>query len=69
VTRRIILVRKIQPEEPVSKKRYRVVFTPVGWQVIDTIEARDPVGEYGLGAKGHELAKALAHELNEDAKP
>lgn len=44
--------------------RYRVVFTPVGWQVVDTVEARDPLGEYGFGTAEHYRAKLHAETLN-----
>lgn len=44
--------------------RYAVTFTPVGWQVIDTAESRDPVGEYGLGSAEHARAAQHAWELN-----
>jgi hypothetical protein len=46
--------------------RYRVVFTPAGWQVIDTEIARDPVYEFGLGADEHHRAKERCDSLNED---
>ena len=38
--------------------RYKVMFTPVGWHVVDTVEARDPVAQYGLGHA--EYARAAA---------
>lgn len=44
--------------------RYAVRFTPVGWQVLDTREARDPVAEYGLGAEEYRRARERAASLN-----
>lgn len=51
------------PDNP-SKPRYKTVFTPVGWHVIDTLIARDPVGQFGLGGEEYGRAKAFACELN-----
>lgn len=48
--------------------RYRVVFTPAGWQVIDTFEARDPVAEFCLGDDEYQRAKDEAKRLNEGAR-
>lgn len=47
-------------------KRYAVQFTPVGWHVIDTQEARDPVAQFGAGPEEYKLAKEKAEELNDD---
>jgi hypothetical protein len=44
--------------------RYTVVFTPVGWQVVDTIVSRDPVAEFALGSEEYERAKQEAMRLN-----
>ena len=51
-------------ETPMPDTRYRVVFTPVGWQVVDTREARDPVAEFGLGDGEYRRANERAAELN-----
>jgi hypothetical protein len=47
--------------------RYRVVFTPVGWQVVDSQESRDPVREFGSGADEYGRARSLAGTLNAHA--
>lgn len=47
-----------------SARRYRVVFTPVGWQVIDSVVAGDPIGEYGSGPSEYRRAAEHAAELN-----
>jgi hypothetical protein len=44
--------------------RYRVVFTPVGWQVVDTYESRDPVAEFGLGDTEYRRAQEEATRKN-----
>lgn len=44
--------------------RYGVRFTPVGWQVIDTLETRDSLAEFGTGAAEYGRAKAKTDELN-----
>jgi hypothetical protein len=57
--------------EPTSKganARYRVVFTPVGWQVIDSQIARDPLHEFGAGLQEYKRAKAAADLENERAR-
>jgi hypothetical protein len=48
--------------------RYSVVFTPVGWQVIDTVEARDPVAEFGTGSDEYGRARVEAARLNESGQ-
>lgn len=40
-----------------EKPRYKVVFTPVGWQVVDTVETGDPVAEFGTGDGEYNRAK------------
>jgi len=44
--------------------RYKPVFTPVGWQVVDTVVARDPVAELGTGTPGYRRAVEEAVRLN-----
>lgn len=44
--------------------RYQVVFTPVGWQVVDSEVARDPLAEFGTGPAEYERAKQEAERLN-----
>jgi hypothetical protein len=51
-----------EPREP-----YKVVFTPVGWQVVYTREARDPYMQLGLGMEDYRLAKECTDELNAEA--
>lgn len=43
---------------------YKVVFTPVGWQVVYTRETRDPYMQFGLGMEDYRLAKESCDELN-----
>lgn len=43
---------------------YKVLFTPVGWAVVYTREARDPYLQFGLGADDYRLAADSARELN-----
>lgn len=52
-----------------TQPAYRVVFSPVGWQVVYTREARDPYMQFGVGPEAYRLAKESADELNasEDA--
>jgi hypothetical protein len=50
--------------ESLHSARYRIVFTPVGWQVIDTVVARDPVAEFGTGDAEYRRAKDEAARLN-----
>jgi hypothetical protein len=53
----------------VSQTAFKVVFTPVGWQVVYTREARDPYMQFGTGMEDYRLARESADELNaEDAK-
>ena len=47
-----------------TRRRFKVVFTPVGWQVVDTQIARDPVAEFGTGSDEYERAKAAAARIN-----
>jgi hypothetical protein len=42
---------------------YKVVFTPAGWQVVNTREIEDPV-QFGVGFDDYRLAKECAGELN-----
>ena len=49
---------------PRKGDRYGVTFTPVGWQVIDTEVARDPIHEFGTGPDEYKRAKAAADKLN-----
>lgn len=44
--------------------RYKTVFTPVGWQVVDTMETRDPVAEFGTGSEEYARAKEAAKAAN-----
>lgn len=44
--------------------RYVVRFTPVGWHVLDSLEARDPVAQFGLGHEEYARASAEAQRLN-----
>ena len=46
--------------------RYKTVFTPVGWQVVDAVESRDPVAEFGTGADEYRRAKHLQGLLEEE---
>ena len=46
---------------------YKVVFTPAGWQVVYTREARDPYMQFGLSMEDYRLAKESADELNASA--
>ena len=50
-----------------ASMRYRVVFTPVGWQVVDSQIARDPLHEFGTGPEEYEQAKEAARVENERA--
>jgi hypothetical protein len=50
------------PDKPT---RFKVVFTPVGWHVVDTQEARDPVAQFGTGAQEYERAVWECECLNE----
>lgn len=43
--------------------RYRVMFTPVGWQVVDGFVACDPLAEYGTGPAEYRRAVAARDEL------
>jgi hypothetical protein len=47
------------------RRRYAVVFTPVGWHIVDTRTARDPVAQYGTGRDEYARAKQEARRLNE----
>ena len=45
--------------------RYKVVFTPVGWQVVDkTGETMGEVAAFGTGPEEYERAKTEARRLN-----
>ena len=48
------------------RDRYRVTFTPAGWQVIDTEIAGDPLYEFGTGPEEYKRAKDEADRLNKD---
>jgi hypothetical protein len=48
-----------------EQKRYAVVFTPIGWQIVDTEQARDPVAEFGTGDLEYRRATKEALRLNE----
>ena len=54
------------PYPPYKILRYKVVFTPVGWQVVDkTGETIGEVSAFGSGPEEYERAKAEARRLNE----
>lgn len=47
--------------------RYKVVFTPVGWQVVDkTGETIGEVAAFGTGPEEYERAKLEARRLNKE---
>ena len=46
--------------------RYKAVFTPVGWQVVDTQMTRDPVAEFGTG--DGEYARAIEEAARQNAE-
>lgn len=46
------------------KGRYRVVFTPVGWQIVDSKISRDPLYEFGSGREEYRRAKQECDRLN-----
>lgn len=49
-----------------SSTRYRVVFTPVGWQIVDTVVARDPIAQFGTGHAEYARANVEASAMNSD---
>ena len=55
--------------ESLTASRYRVQFTPVGWHVVDTQEARDPIAEFGLGTEEYWRACLERDRLNREESP
>lgn len=51
-----------------TSPRYRVVFTPVGWQVIDTLIAHDALYEFGTGAVEYQRAQDESARLNREER-
>lgn len=46
-------------------KRYVVQFTPVGWMVIDTVVANDPIAQFGTSKDEYKRAKDLQQKIEQ----
>lgn len=53
-----------------KQARFKVVFPPAGWPVVDTEIAREPIAQFGLGPDEYRRACAatVEHEQRETAR-